>query len=341
MQRLTFMDMKKLLIFLLLLGWGYAQDRHVPFFFYNVENLFDTVDDPATEDEAFTPEGDMQWTEERYSTKLDSLAKVFSLLKTKHMDNQDPAFFGVCEIENRTVVQDMVDRFDTQADYQIVHHESSYHRGVDVALVYDKKQVSLIEEHVIQVSFPFDKEKSTRDVQYAQLDIQGRKVAVYVNHWPSRRAGDEYRVHVAQLVRAHIDSLQKKHKDVGILLMGDFNDESDNLSLTEGLKKYPSSPKKPKKNRLYDLTQFRSDDGGYTYIYKDQHNLLDHIIASGHFMTQKYGLELREYDVYVADDDQLHIQVKDKTYIRRTYLGRKYLGGYSDHLPVYGIMEVF
>ncbi|MEL6943263.1 MAG: endonuclease/exonuclease/phosphatase family protein, partial [Bacteroidota bacterium] len=233
-----------LLSFVFLLTIHFAQAQ-VHFFkkkctprvaFYNVENLFDTVDDPIKPDEEFTPEGRQKWSNARYFAKLLKIAKV-----VEQMDH--PAFIGMCEVENRTVLEDLISRpaLNNRA-YGIVHHESPDYRGIDVAFLYDKKQFKVKKSQTIRINFPAEivEDYTTRDILMVEGTFQKKQpLYFFINHWPSRRGGlkesEPKRTYVAAQLRKAVDSLFQVNPNAQIMIMGDFNDETDNKSISEVL----------------------------------------------------------------------------------------------------------
>jgi len=203
--------------------------------FYNVENLFDLVDDPKTKDEEFTPTGEKKWTSERYQTKLDHLTKVVAGMEY-------PAILGISEVENEQVLKDWCEKTSmSQHDYGIVHYDSPDFRGIDVGLLYQKKAFKVEKSETIQINFPKEivEDYTTRDVLVVKGILQNLPVTIFVNHWPSRRGGLEKsepkRMYVAQQVRKKVDEILKNDANANIILMGDFNDEPENNSLRKGL----------------------------------------------------------------------------------------------------------
>ncbi|MEN0047884.1 MAG: endonuclease/exonuclease/phosphatase family protein, partial [Bacteroidota bacterium] len=236
--------MKKstLLFFTLLLTFQLAQAQ---FFkkkcspriaFYNVENLFDIIDDPAKPDDDFTPEGRQEWTKARYFAKLLKIAKVVEGM-------EHPAFIGMCEVENKSVLEDLVSRRTLSSRaYGIAHYESPDYRGIDVALLYDQKQFKLQKSSTIRIHFPVEivEDYTTRDVLMVEGTFQKEhQLYFFINHWPSRRGGlkesEPKRTYVAKQLKKAVDSLFQINPNAQIIIMGDFNDETDNKSIAEVL----------------------------------------------------------------------------------------------------------
>jgi endonuclease/exonuclease/phosphatase family metal-dependent hydrolase len=307
--------------------------------FYNVENLFDVVDDPAINDEEFLPKAAKKWTADRYQTKLDQIAKVIRGLGNDTL----PALVGMCEVENRRTMDDLISETSLKGtDYKVVHHESPDSRGIDVALLYRSGYFKLLGSKFFAIRFPFDTAVRTREILYAH-GILGNKdtLHVFVNHWPSRSSGEvqsrPLRVFVAEAVRYRVDSILALSPKAQIVIMGDLNDEPMDLSVVSGLNALLSYDM-PEPGKLYDLTQvLKHLSPGGTYKYKGSWNLLDHMIVSGALLDTTRLLYTRPSDIrvyhapFLLEPDEGNLGDRPV----RTYLGSYYKGGYSDHLPVY------
>lgn len=312
---------------------------HFRVMFYNTENLFDAIDDPLINDEEFLPGSQKKWTEGRYQEKIGHIAKV---IKDVGEDTL-PVLVGLCEVENRKTVDDLINTTVLKGlDYKIIHRESPDSRGIDVALLYRSRYFQLIDSHFFPIRFPFDTAVRTREILYANGILGGKDTLhVFVNHWPSRSSGEiqtrPLRVWVAEAVRYRVDSILRKSPKAQILITGDFNDEPMDLSVVSGLKALLSYDK-PDDGNLYDLTQgLKNSSPGGTYKYKGSWNLLDHAVVSGSILDTSRLLYSRPSDLHVFQAK--YLLEPDKTNMGdqplRTYLGNFYQGGYSDHLPVY------
>jgi len=203
---------------------------------YNVENLFDTIDDPKIPDEEFLPESEKKWDNERYQKKLSDLVRVISEVNPKEL----PEMVGLVEIENHAVLDDLIrtGEFKDQG-YAIIHEESPDYRGIDVALIYRKDAFTEIMHETLPVVFPDDPQFKTRDILYVTGKIRNRTIHVFVNHWPSRIGGDEKtepkRVLAASVLKAKVDQILAADPKARIVIMGDMNDEPVNKSLNETL----------------------------------------------------------------------------------------------------------
>lgn len=307
--------------------------------FYNTENLFDAVDDPLVDDQEFLPGSPKKWTETRYQEKIDHIAKVIRDLGKDTL----PILVGLCEVENRKTVDDLINKTSLRGtDYRIIHHESPDSRGIDVALLYRSRFFQLLDSHFFSVRFPFDTLSRTREILYAHGILGGKDTLhVFVNHWPSRSSGEiesrPLRLFVAETVRFRVDSIFRISPSARILITGDFNDEPMDQSVVSGLKALLSY-EKPETGRLYDLTQgLKNSSPGGTYKYKGMWNLLDHMVVSGAILDTARMIYSRPADLHVFQAK--YLLVADKTNMGdqpfRTYSGNFYQGGYSDHLPVY------
>jgi predicted extracellular nuclease len=319
---------------LLQLTTGYSQESQRPLevIFYNVENLYDTVDDPLVLDNEFLPDSANNWTEERYAKKLVNLAKVLTAISEDGL----PEVVGVCEIENRKVVEDL---FKTdalgKAKFKVIHEDSPDERGIDVALAYNSEILTELHHEKLNVSFDFELETKTRDIIYAKLLSGKDTLHFFVNHWPSRRGGEEAsepkRLLAATILRTKIDSILQRNKNAKVICMGDFNDYPDNRSMTEVMKSKPGS-NQDLTNLTYNLHQ--SSLG--TYNYKGEWGMLDQFIVSDGLLNSKRGYATSESAVTIFKEDWLLFFPKDggEPSPSKTYGGPKYHGGYSDHLPI-------
>ena len=304
--------------------------------FYNLENLFDTENNERTLDEDFTPEGFRKWTPERYERKLGKLAKaIFAIGKPSN--THPPVLVGVAEAENSTVLNDLV-RSNPLADisYKFIHYESPDERGIDTALLYNPKYFTVIhsEPLMLMVNNLEGIRDTTRDILYVNGTLNGEEIHVFVNHWPSRREGNDItehkRIHAAELIRTKMAEIEALQQNPNFIIMGDFNDDPNSRSiqrLTEGTSLYNPMSK------LHVPLQRGSSN------YKKGWSLFDQMIISHGFLDYKKGSHsFNEANIF--DDFSLKENVgKYKGSPFRTYAGNRYLGGYSDHFPVYIILK--
>lgn len=312
--------------------------RALRLMFYNCENLFDTENDSLTNDEEFLPNGDRFWNDYKYKSKLNKISKVIIAAGGWNA----PELVALCEIENRKVLDDLNGRTQLyMANYSIIHKESPDKRGIDVALFYQKKNFKPLHTQFIQVDFPFDGSRPTRDILYTKGLAHGSDTLhIFVNHWPSRWGGqlesENKRVFVASLLRQKVDSILINTSNAKIIIVGDLNDEPNNKSVHEELNA-KLSLNALNKNELYNLTYIAnkgSDNGSHRY--RANWGILDHIIVSGALLIPNNLLftNVQASLIFKAP----FLLEKDDNYLGqkpfRTFIGYKYNDGYSDHLPV-------
>ncbi len=339
---------------LLLVGWSLcltsclnqwqietnASDRdEIRVAFYNVENLFDTEDNPARQDDDFLPDGPKRWTSERYQKKLTKLAKVVAALNY-------PVLLGLAEVENEAVLRDLIGHPElAEAGYDLVHYDSPDARGIDVALLYRTAFFTPVSSQAIPVTFEEDNYRS-RDLLLVSgtlgRDAKYNTLHVLVNHWPSRRGGvaksEPRRLAAATLARQTVDELLQTDATANVILMGDFNDEPTNRSITEGLHA-TGTTQKTDPSQLVNVVAALDEAGRGTYQFRGDWNMLDQIILSAGLVEDERRVDdyyyLPESAAVFMPDWLLQAEGKYAGYPDRTYAGNKYLGGYSDHLPVY------
>lgn len=316
----------------LLVSTGLKGQQSYKLAFYNVENLFDIEDDPATLDEDFTPGGVQKWDLERYELKIGKIAQVMDSLGR-------PNFIGLAEIENKKVLEDLIRAPGLiDEDYGIIHKESPDVRGIDVALLYKKKDFKVLETEFIRVNFPefIEKDYTTRDILYAKGKLSnGDIIHLFVNHWPSRRGGLEQsepkRLFVAQHVRKAVDEISRKEPGAKIVIMGDFNDEPDNTSINSVLGALPDSSASLE-GLLYNCFYSLHAEKKGSYYYRGDWNMLDQFIVSADLRNPQGSLLVKK--AAIGDFSWLMYKGKDGLTPNRTYGGPNYYGGFSDHLPV-------
>ncbi|TVR39834.1 MAG: endonuclease [Cryomorphaceae bacterium] len=321
-----------------------AQSTHksTPFSvaFYNVENLFDTVNDPNINDNEFVPDAAKQWTRERYLKKQEDLARVIAAIPPGEL----PDLVGLCEVENRTVLLDLAKQKEiAAAGYGIVHRDSPDRRGIDVALFYKPNRFSLLHEDYFTIPL-VTSGGPTREVLYAKGLVNGSDTLhVFVNHWPSRYGGVEKsapnRNAMAAQVRYRIDSLQQTQPDCKILVMGDFNDNPDNESMAEilGGATRADQTELP----LYNLHAAAWSRGEGTFNYRGEWSMLDQILVSWSLLNAATGLSVRPDAAGILREPwMIYTNPQGVEYPSKTYGGDSYYGGVSDHLPVFVEMEI-
>ena len=310
--------------------------------FYNLENLFDTENDPLTYDDDRTPDGKDHWTEEIYQDKLKNMAKVMAEIGAEVSGNT-PAIIGVCETENRKVLEDLVNQETLiKQDYGIIQFDSPDRRGIDVALLYKKKLFTPTHYKAKELLIYDDNDKSkrvfTRDQLVVSGMLDGEKIHLIVNHWPARSGGEKRsrskRIKAAKLNRQIIDSIFSDDPYAKIITMGDLNDDPTNPSVKDHLnakRKVSNLDIKELYNPMEDLAK----QGYGSLAYRDSWNLFDQIIISTE-LTKKDFSSYRFYKAGIYNETYLvNAHGRYKGYPYRSFASGSYTGGYSDHFPVY------
>ena len=303
--------------------------------FYNVENFFDTEDDPTTNDNDFTPGGSMHWTLSRYIEKRDNIFRVIA-----HVGEWDPpALVGLCEIENRKVLDDLAKNTPlAKYPYEIVHKESPDLRGIDVALFYRSDYLKCVARQFIRVRFA-DNRRRTRDILYATFcTARGDTLHVFVGHFPSRTGGvrqsEPGRILAASLIRQKVDSVFSRNSLSKIVVTGDLNDTPMDKSLTSGLLALNDTAL-AKPSALFNLSVYKMKESTGTIKYQGKWSVYDQIIVSGGLLRGTLRTDVSRCHIFRAD----YLFEPDNRYQGlkpfRTYIGWKYNKGFSDHLPVY------
>ncbi len=341
-----FLSKKFIYSFLLLFlpVWGMAQEKSKKEFypacvaFYNVENLYDTINNPLTNDEEFLPDGANRWNGPRYWKKINDLSTVISQIGTEFTPD-GPAILGLSEIENREVLEDLVNNPKLkEKNYKIVHYDSPDRRGVDVALIYQSAYFTVTSSKNIPLRIPGRDDFYTRDQLLVSGLLDGELIHVIVAHWPSRRGGEKrsrpMRIAAAELGRKIIDSLQQIDPEAKVIYMGDLNDDPVNESVKTHLKasaKLTDTTGAALYNPMYDL--FRKGIG--SLAWRDSWNLFDQLLISTSLLKKDYS-SFRYYGARVFNKTFLtQSEGNYKGYPFRTFAGGSYQGGYSDHFPVY------
>ncbi|MDE6556911.1 MAG: endonuclease/exonuclease/phosphatase family protein [Duncaniella sp.] len=300
--------------------------------FYNLENLFDTINNNGKYDLEFSPNGSRQWTAQKYQCKLANLARTISSMTTPATP-KGPAIIGVSEIENRSVLDDLVNQPALRKwNLQVVHHDSPDRRGVDVGLLYNPRQFQVIDVTNHLLSIPSNPRFRTRDQMCVTGILAGDTVSIIVNHWPSRLGGREesayLRAAAAQL-SAHIaDSLWAIRPNQGVIIMGDLNDDPQDQSCA-GVLGAQRETDNIGPHGFFNPWWKTLDNGTGTLAYKGQWNLFDQIIVSGTLLGRN-DAGLRYSNCKVLD---FHFLKNHQGYPLRTFASGKWLNGYSDHFP--------
>lgn len=299
--------------------------------FYNVENLFDPEDDPDKNDEEFTPKGTRYWSDYRYREKSNRMAKA--ILSIGDWDAPDAV--GLAEVENRKVVDDLVNsEVLRKFNYKVIHSESPDRRGIDVAMIYRVDRMKLLSSSAISVTMPDDPGFATRDILYAKMLLSSKDTFhLLYCHWPSRYGGqaqsEPKRIRAAQTVRKIVDSLFAINPSAQVAIAGDFNDEFGNISLKDHLVR--PEGKTPLINLM---AQLPASEGSHRY--RGVWSYLDQIIVSA-ALLDSMGLDIADQSAVVVRHPFL-LEVDEKypgLKPFRTFIGMRHHGGFSDHLPVY------
>lgn len=309
--------------------------------FYNLENLFDTINDPDKNDEEFLPDGDVKWNSKKYLTKIERMAEAIAGIGTD-ITPDGAAILGVSEIENKEVLLDLAasPRLKDR-NYKVIHYHSPDLRGVDVALLYQPKYFKPTATKSYRLNVKDRPDFITRDQLLVSGIFDGEQMHFIVNHWPSRRGGEKrslpFRLAAAELSRHIVDSLLNLNPDAKIVVMGDLNDNPNNKSLTEGLRA-KGSQEELQQGDLYNATSSLYKKGIGSNAWRDTWSLFDQQIVSQGFLGNDFS-SYRYYTVKVHNKVELTQKSgRFKGYPWRTYVGGEYHGGYSDHFPSYIII---
>lgn len=306
--------------------------------FYNVENLFDTMDDPDKNDNEFLPNGSMNWQPWKYWEKLRNITRVITAVGGM----QSPALVGLCEIENDSVIFDLTRRSPLRAqDYEYIVTDSPDERGIDVALLYQRHQFNLLEKNEHEIIFRDKTTRPTRNILHAVGKIiNGDTIDVFVNHWPSRGGGqretEPARIDAALLLRSKVDSLFSLRERANIVIMGDFNDHPNDKSLFQTLQAKSLNDHRSDKE-LYNMFFHRLKERNFgTYFFQGRWELLDQFIVSGNLLSESNSVYIKGNEAHIFKS---YFLLREGRYGNkepfRTHLGPRYIGGFSDHLPVY------
>lgn len=307
--------------------------------FYNLENLFDTINSNGKFDREFSPQGSREWNSEKYAVKLNNLANAIANMVTPATPG-GPAIIGVAEVENISVMTDLVNSEPLRnRGLAIIHHDSPDLRGIDVGMLYDPTQFTVLSVTNHMLLIPENPDFRTRDQMCVTGLLAGDSLSVIINHWPSRLGGQEesepMRLAAASLTRHIADSLWALNPMQGIIIMGDLNDDPFNKSCAEVVGAAPDAI------GVADHGFFNPwwrilENGRGTLTYRGAWNLFDQILVSGTLLPGRGNLTYRNAEIMDID----FLKQTEGRYAGmpwRTYAGGKFLAGYSDHFPT----EVF
>jgi hypothetical protein len=311
--------------------------------FYNVGKLFDVINDPKPYDDDFLPEGARQWTDEKYKKKVADIAKVLSSIN----ENELPSIIGLAEVENHKVVEDIIASSKLRRGrYGIINFNNKDEKGLELALLYKKDEIEIIDSKSIPVEFGFDIKGVTREILYIKCKIKDDLVChIFMTQWPLRSPNAEEseikRISAAVALRKEVDKILNFDNNARIIIIGDFNDEPTNKSIMQVLNA-TNKRKNLNYRDLYNLMFDQHNTGTEgTTMFGQSWVMVDQIIVSpalfnrgtGYYLTFDDGRIYKGEDVLITDP-QTKLTTPNKT-----YSGNKYLGGVSSHLPVYIILK--
>ncbi len=309
------------------------QNGHVAIGFWNLENLYDTINDPSKNDDDFTPDGLYKWDSKKYFQKIEHLSEVIAEMATER-DSGGLELLGLCEVENLSVLEDLLQApLLWERHYRPILAEGPDLRGIDPALIYRSESFEPLDVLSFPVKVKTDTSHLTRNILFVKGLFFGVPLAVLVNHWPSRRGGEwqsrPNRLSAAEQVRRICDSLYTVDPGLHIVVMGDFNDDpvDESVRVLTG------------DGKFYNPMSALFQKGIGTLAWRDNWNLFDQIIINQTFLKperQKWSFE----EVIVFNKPFLRNRSGNfRGYPYRTFQGNSYAGGYSDHFPVYILLN--
>jgi len=307
--------------------------------FYNLENFFDTIDDSLVKDEEYTPGGARRWSAWRFRQKELHLYKTLVALGGW----EPPGIIGMCEVENRGVIERLLRETPLRRyGYHVIHYESPDERGIDVAMLYRPGKFIPLSQEAIPILAPSGEPEGTRDIlRVTGTLFGGDTVHLFVNHWPSRYGGSLAsalrRAAVAAVLRRHVDSLLLSNPKAYIVIMGDFNDDPSDESITSFLGARTDTAGFQAHDLVCLMSLMNHVPNAGTIKFRETWSTFDQFIVSGSLLlkNENPGLHCRQAAIFAApfllEDDQTYLGTRPY----RTFSGPRYLGGFSDHLPVY------
>jgi len=309
-----------------------AKENQLLFMWWNVENLFDTIDDPLTNDNEFTPEGSRHWTPKRLALKYLRLAHIIKLAGAEKSMNGYPDILALAEVENKQVFRTLLS-FLPDHHYHIVYHNSRDPRGIDIALAYNSQSLRHLASR--QVKIPLSG-KATRDISLHEFTTGNTRFFLIVNHWPSRsldrKWSEPLRLQAAESARAIVDSLLAQDPASNIIVAGDFNDEPDDPSIRQILRSINDRKKVLGPSPLYLYNCWAQSDVPGSYHYRNRWNRLDQIMVSRSLLDGRRGLQISNSSFSCFRPEQM--QEPGSGIPSRTWKGIRHRGGYSDHYPL-------
>lgn len=307
--------------------------------FYNVENLYESGNNKNIGDLPF--QGSRSWNISRYKNKLAKIAKTISGIGEEETQKL-PTFFGLCEIENKKVIDELLEEFPFKANYGYVHKDSLDERGIDTAFFYNKEFFTIEDSEFIRIPI-FNSDGSrdyTRDITYAKGKLENITIHFFVLHLPSKRENNinvSKRIHILHELRKKINEIFDKDILANIIIMGDFNEDPTTTYLYQQLWN-KKTIQELKERELYNPFENLYKRDLYSTFHEGKGMLFDQIIFSKSFFDENSKLRYSNSNVF----NPPFLQNPDREKLGtpwRTYTGSRYLGGYSDHFPVYAIIE--
>ena len=307
---------------------------------YNVENLFDTINDPTIDDEQFLPSDSSKWNTEKYTTKLKNLAQVIDSMN----GGWGPDILGLVEVENLFVIEQLVAHIKNGKNYGIVHFNSPDGRGIDCAMIYNKQYFKLVKADTAIVTLPNN--WPTRSILHAtMMSPKGIEYHFFVNHWPSRSGGQEKsevnRIAAASRLRTEVDRLFAKDPGTNIIIMGDLNDEPTDKSVTQILRAAPAICEFADHfpvSEIYNLSLAKKAAGEGSYKFQGNWSMIDQMLVSGSVLKNNFICD--SYGIFNPSFIQQKNAGKYEGASLPTFGGRRYFGGYSDHFAIYAIFKL-
>ena len=307
--------------------------------FYNVENLFDTINDPLTRDDDRTPMGKDKWTVDIYRKKLLNLSKVINEIGAD-LTGESPTIIGLCEVENKKVLVDLINtKLLKISKYEIIHYDSPDERGVDVALIYKKGKFKPTSSKI----YPLHLKTSTGEIDFTRdhLLVSGylnnEKIHFIVNHWPSRAGGqmksEKKRISAGLLNRKIIDSILRINPVAKIINMGDFNDNPNDKSIKPILKT-SSLKENLSEGELFNPMDILFKKGYGTYKFRGRWDMLDQFMLTQSLILENEGHFFLKASVY-SKKYMVNPKGKYQGYPYKSFAGGRFLDGFSDHFPIY------
>ena len=352
MKKFIFLSVAVVLLLVRIPAQADTPSKNYVIGFYNLENLFDTYDDPAKNDEEFLPEGQNKWTDVKYQKKLQNMASVIGAMA--EANGAFHTLLGVSEIENRLVLEDLVAQPEiARANYQIVHYDSPDARGVDVGLLYRPDQFTYIDSESIPFTFDSDIEFSmgeelqasfkTRDILMVHGQIAGEDFAIYVAHLPSRVGGKggDLRSRGAEIIYCHAMDMMEKYPGIKVVVMGDMNDNPTDISMSEYLHG-KEDPAEVGHEDFFSPFLSMLKKGYGSIAYRGDWNIYDIIMVNETLLNAPDGgLKIRQigkkgnYGVVFKRPFMITKNGQYKGYPFRTFSNGSFIGGYSDHFPTF------